>query len=180
VTTPKPGGTKFGLDALVNERIRAIAPTISTQPLGLVHHRPEDWAQPARCFENAARKVRQNGGRTMFGWTFHHRFALDIPGPGYLFLTHHAVWHEPDGKLIDVTPYLKAKHRPLPPGDSILFLVDARALPVTRKNLVAPLPLRFFALDDDEPLAAYIEQLNGDEQRKCEEIYAGRLPLEEG
>jgi hypothetical protein len=40
---------------------------------------------------------------------------------GNLFLTHHAVWHAPNGQMIDVTPYPDPKHHPLAPGGSILF-----------------------------------------------------------
>jgi hypothetical protein len=39
--------------------------------------------------------------------------------------------------------------------------------------LIAPLPLRFFALGEDEVLTAYVAKLNADEQEKCREIYAG-------
>ena len=35
--------------------------------------------------------------------TFHHRFVERMPGPGYLFITHHAVWNAPDGSLVNVT-----------------------------------------------------------------------------
>src|SRR6266545_3012461 len=111
------------LTKLVMARVKAIAPTVSGQPLGLAYHRPESWADAARCFENAARKVSQDGGRTQFGWTFHLRFVEDIPGAAYLFLTHHAVWNALDGRLVNVTPYPDPKHYPLPsPGADFLFL----------------------------------------------------------
>jgi hypothetical protein len=110
------------LSILIKAHIDAIAPTISSQPLGLAYHRAEIWADASRCFENVSRKVSRDGGRTQFGWTFHHRFVKEIPGPGYLFLTHHAVWNAPDGRLIDVSPYPDPKHQPLAPGGSTLFL----------------------------------------------------------
>jgi hypothetical protein len=177
--TPGPPATGQDMDKLIKARIEEIAESISRQPLGLVHHQPEPWSQFARCFENVAQKVHEAGGQTMFGWTFHHRFVQDIPGSGYLFLTHHAVWHAPDGRLIDVTPYPEPKHHPLAPGGSILFLVDMNALPIKRANLIAPLPLRFFALDDDQCLASYVERLNEEEQRKCGELYAGQSQREQ-
>ncbi|SRR5216684_2039796 len=162
------------LTKLVKARIDAIAPTISRQPLGLVSHLPESWAEAAKCFENVSRKVSQDGGRTQFGWTFHLRFVEDIPGPGYLFLTHHAVWNAPDGRLVNVTPYPDPRHYPLPrPGADILFLVDDKAMPVRTEKLVAPSPLQFFALNDDERLAAYVKRLNDEEQEKCRKLYAG-------
>lgn len=156
------------LTKLVMARIRAIAPTVSRQPLGLAYHQPERGADAARCFENVSRKVAQDGGRTQFGWTFHLRFVEGFPELAYLFLTHHAVWNAPDGRLVNVTPYPDPKHYPLPgPGADILFLVDDRALPFRNEKLVAPLPLRFFPLNDDERLAAYVKKLNEEEQEKC-------------
>lgn len=167
--------TPADISKLVKARIDIIAPTISAQPLGLAYHRPEDWADAARCLENVARKVSQHGGRTQFGWTFHLRFLQDAPDLGYLFITHHAVWHAPDGRLVNMTPYPEPKHHPLPrPGSDILFLVDDKALPVQTDQLIAPLPLRFFALTDDERLAAHVKRLNDEEQEKCGRIYAGR------
>ena len=105
------------------------------------------------------------------GWTFHHRYVASIPGAGYLYVTHHAVWHSPPGHLVDVTPYPDALHRPLSPSEETLFLMDDRALPVTRTGLVAPLPLRYFVLDDDPALAAYVEHLNDEELEECRKIY---------
>jgi hypothetical protein len=95
--------TPSELTKLVKARMDTIAPTISDQPRGLAYHRPESWADASRCFENVSRKVAQDGGRILFGWTFHLRFAEDIPDAAYLFLAHHAVWHGPDGRLINVT-----------------------------------------------------------------------------
>lgn len=166
-----PPQAKTDLSKHIIARIEAVAPTISHQELGLVYHRPEQWAEPSQCFENAARKVRQDSGRTQFGWTFHHRLVEAFCGPGYLFATHHAVWHAPDGRLVNVTPYPDAKHYPLPrPGGDILFLVDDKAQPIVTDKLVAPLPLRFFPLSDEDGLVAYVKQLNDDEQEKCRRI----------
>jgi hypothetical protein len=62
--------------ALIAKRINKIAEEICSRSLlGLVHNRPELWAQPAGCFANVIRKVAQDGGRSRFGWTFHHRFV---------------------------------------------------------------------------------------------------------
>jgi hypothetical protein len=173
---PQPSAQQ-DMDKLINARIKKIAESSNHQPLGLAYHRPESWSQFRQCFENVERKVREAGGRTIFGWTFHHRLVEAIPGPGYLFLTHHAVWHAPDGHLIDVTPYPEPKHHPIAPGGGILFLVDANALPVQRANLIAPLPLRFFTLNNDERFDAHVAWLDEEEQKKCAEIYAGRSTL---
>jgi hypothetical protein len=164
--------------ASVKAQIGLIARSMSSEPLGLAYHLPEEWAEPSRCFENVMRKVRQDGGRMRFGWTFHHCFVQSMPDQGYLFLTHHAVWNAPDGRLVNVTPYPDQKHYPLPkPGADILFLVDGTALPVTNKNLVAPLPMRFFPVGDDERLVAYVERLNQEEREECQKIYGGITDL---
>ncbi len=96
------------------------------------------------------------------------RWVDSLPGEGYLYITHHAVWNAPNWQLVNVTPYPDPKHYPLPgTGADILFLVDDKAQPVSRKNLVAPLPMQFFSLSDNERLAAYLEQLNDEEQERC-------------
>jgi hypothetical protein len=173
MNTSQASAEPANIEQLIKAKIGAIAPTISRQQLGLVHHRPEASAEAARCFENVSRKVAKDGGRIQFGWTFHHRYVERIPGPGYLFVTHHAVWHAPNGQMIDVTPYPDRKHHPLAPGRSILFLLDDKALPVRAEKLIAPLPLRFFVLAEDSELAAHVARLNDEEQEKCRNIYAG-------
>ena len=157
-----------------HDGIKIFSATISHQPLGLAIHRPEHWARPTRCFENVLGKVGRDGGATRFGWTFHYRIA---PGTGgYLFVIHHAVWHAPDGRLVDVTPFHDdPKHHPITEGNGVLFLVDDAARPVETENLIAPLPMRYFPLSDDERLVSYVGKLNHEEQLKCQEIYEGRI-----
>lgn len=164
------------LERLIQARIEAVARLIGGQHLGLAVHAPEPFAETARCFENVAHKVFRDGGRTMFGWTFHHRRIEDIPGPGYLFLTHHAVWHAPDGRLVDVTPYPEPQHKPLRASDGIIFLADREAKPIRKGNIIAPRPLRFFGLNQDERLAAHVAMLEAQERATCEAIYAGQMP----
>jgi hypothetical protein len=156
------------------EEIKLIARSIGDGPIGLAYHQPEEQAEAHRCFENAARKAAEHGGQVMFGWTFHSRKPEDIPGPGYTFVSHHAAWHAPDGRLADVTPHPDPKHRPLGPEGSILFLVDAKALPVRTGNQVAPLPMRFFAREVDPRLVAYVDELNRNENDACRKIHAVR------
>jgi hypothetical protein len=173
MNTPHDLTEAADIQQLIKAKVSTIAPTVSRQQLGLVHHRPEAWAEATHCFENVGRKIAQDGGRAQFGWTFHHRYVERIPGPGYLFLTHHAVWHSPNGQMIDVTPYPDPKHHPLAPGGNILFLLDDKAVPVRTEKLIAPLPLRFFALGEASELAAHVTRLNDEEQEKCRGIYAG-------
>jgi hypothetical protein len=153
--------------------IDAFASMISRQPLGLAYHLPEPWAKAGRCFENVKEKVERESGAVRFGWTFHYRVA---PGTGeYLFVTHHAVWHAPDLKIIDVTPFHdNPKHRPITQNGSVLFLVDNAAQPVVTNHLIAPRPLRFFPLGDNKRLLDYVDQLKRAEDEKCREIYERR------
>jgi hypothetical protein len=152
--------------------IEKIARSISDGPVSLAKHAPEVGADAHRCFENAARKAERDGGQVMFGWTFHSRVVDDIPGPGYLFASHHAVWHAPDGRLVDVTPHPDPKHKPLGSDGSIIFLVDRKAHPVRTGNQIAPLPMRFFARNADPQLTAYVDELNLKENDACRAIYA--------
>jgi hypothetical protein len=157
-----------------HEGIRVFADSISRQPLGLAIHSPEKWALPMRCFENVFEKVRRDGGAVRVGWTFHYRIA---PGVGeYLFATHHAVWHAPNGSLIDVTPFHEdEKHHPLTPQDgNILFLVDDAAQRVETETLIAPLPLQYFPLSDDQRLLDLIQDYRRKEELECREIYESR------
>jgi hypothetical protein len=145
------------------------AQTISSQALGLAFYRPEGTALPTHCFENVLRKVDRDGGRIQFGWTFGTRLSSNGE---YLIATHHAVWHAPIGQLIDVTPmHEEERHRPITHQGDILFLVDDLARPVQTKSFMAPLPSRFFALDDTAKLNAYVAHLQQDEDRACQVIY---------
>lgn len=146
------------------DEIEAIAATISSDPLGLVHHQPEAWARPRCCFDNVWKKVKLSGGRTRYGWTFHARIK---EGTGeYIFITHHAVWNSRDGRLIDVTPFHEdPTHHPLLIGGSVLFLVDNKAEPVVKGAVIAPLPLRYFPRGDDEGIAKYVQEMNDKEHQ---------------
>ena len=158
---------------ITNTAIDAVARQVSKQPIGLALHRPESWAQATNCFRNVERKIAESGGRAQFGWTFHHRLAEKIEGlPLYLYVTHHAVWVSPDGKLVDVTPYPNPRHKPIGQDDDPIFLMDDSARPVPVGGQSAPLPLRFFAIDDSEELRAYITQLNQREQEACRQLYS--------
>lgn len=111
------GSSDTDLTKWVRQEIAAIAARLGAGKPGLVYHRPETWAEAPRCFENVAAKVQQDGGKLIPGWTFHLRHVAEMPGQSYLFITHHAVWHAPDGSLVNVTPYPDPKHYPLPaPG----------------------------------------------------------------
>lgn len=156
-----------------------IGKQVSLQPITLVPHRPEPGAQPTDCFRNVERKIAKDGGGAQCGYTFHHRFATRIEGlPLYIYLTHHAVWVSPMGELLDITPYPDQRHAPFDRDGKIKFLPDDAATPVMVQGQPAPQPSRFFAVDDNEELKAYVAELNRKEQEACEQIYAqaGRSP----
>jgi hypothetical protein len=105
---------------------------------------------------------------------FHYRVVEDIPGPGYLIAVHHAVWHSPPGQLVDVTPlHDDPKHQPISPGGDVLFLVDRNAQPIAAGVTVGPRPSRFYALDADERLVAYVRGLQDAEDEAYRDLYAG-------
>lgn len=56
---------------------------------------------------------------------------------------------------MDVTPYPDPRHAPLGHGKKIKFLPDDTAAPVVVRGQPIPLPLRFFAVDDNPALKAY-------------------------
>ena len=150
---------------IAEKEIDAIAVKISRGPLGLVCHQPEAWARPKCCFSNVWRKVELSGGRTRYGWTFHSR--INAGAGEYIFVTHHAVWNPPDGRLIDVTPFHEdPQHHPLLIDGNVLFLVDDKAKPVVKGAVTAPLPLRYFPRGDDEKIAKYVEEMNDKEQQE--------------
>lgn len=159
--------------SLSDATLAAIGKEVSQQPIALVIHRPEQWAKPTDCFRNVARKIAEDGGGAQCGYTIHHRFAQKIEGlPLYVYLTHHAVWVSPEGELVDVTPYPDPGHAPLDHGKKIKFLPDDTADPVVVQGQPIPLPLRFFAVDDNRELKAYVAELNRKEQEACRALYS--------
>jgi hypothetical protein len=157
------------------EVFQRFASTISRQPLGLVHHIPEPWAQPVQCIHNVMEKVSQVGGRSIYGWAFLTRVSSFGP---YLIAMHHAVWQPRySTAAVDITPFHKEPiNQPYCPKDgSIAFLLDDTAEPKTIGNLIAPLPSRFFPATDDPKLAAYTKRLAAEEEARCQKIYDGGL-----
>jgi hypothetical protein len=145
----------------VIERIQTIAPKISGEPLAGAHYAPEASASPTQCFSNAQRKAQQAGGRVLYGWMFQYREVAALPGRGYLLVVHHGVWHAPDKKLIDVTPFHSdPKHHPIVVnGDAVLFLIDSSATPLRNEHVGLALPSWFFPLTDDEAVATHVARL---------------------
>ena len=151
----------MNLHELIEAKIKAIALQISRQHLALACHKPKEWAGPLRCFENVTRQVHERGGRSQSGWIFHHRLAETLPGCGYVVLVHHAVWHAPDGRMIDITLYANRFQHPIVNAGNVLFLLDDGAQLVRTGAQLAPLPMQFYALDEaDAAMVEHVAELN--------------------
>jgi hypothetical protein len=155
--------------------IRAIAPTVSRDPLSGAVHAPEASATQTQCFANVQRKVQQDGGSALCGWMFNYREVAAIPGPGYLIAVNHAVWLAPDKRLVDVTPFHSdPKHHPIVVnGNAVLFLIDESAAPLMGGHDGLALPSWFFPLTGDKAMAAHVAKLTADELNGWEKLVAG-------
>ena len=60
--------------------------------------RPDPSAKPATCFRSVAGKIEREGGSGQMGWMFEGY-------KGFLDVIHHCVWCDPNGQLIDITPF---------------------------------------------------------------------------
>jgi hypothetical protein len=154
-----------------SEDINAFAQELGGDRLGLVEHQPEPDMLPTHCFTNVQRKVQRDGGRERHGWIFQIKRVVALPGREYLVAIHHAVWHNPDGRLIDVTPFHDdPMHHPVTEGGSVVFLLSTAATPLLVRTAMVPLPSKFFAIGDDVELSAHVRELRRAEYRKMQEI----------
>lgn len=159
--------------------LKTFARSISHQPLGPILHLPEPFAAENTCYENVIRKIEASSGNIQYGWTFLHRLTANFESVGYFVATHHAVWRSPVGQLVDITPFhSEPKHRPYAPNDRLYFLVDDKAQLVRIGNVEAPLPLKFFPLNNGKKLLAYVEQLRNNEEEVCQKLYAEYAALQ--
>lgn len=140
---------------------------------------PDASASPTQCFSNAQRKAQQAGGGVLYGWMFNYREVEALPGPGYLIGVNHAVWHAPDNKLIDVTPFHSdPKHHPIVVnGSAVLFLIDSTATPLRNEHVGLALPSWFFPLTDDEAMEAHVAELAFKELEDWEKLVAETAAL---
>lgn len=138
--------------------ISKFAKTISSEQLGLIFHKPTTESKPTHCFENVMRFVEKNGGEIIYGWYFLNRMN---PYYGeYLIATHHAVWYNPKGSLDDITPFHSdSKHHPIIQNGEIVFLMDCKAKPIQYGSIIIPLPLKFYAPNDDPKINSYVISL---------------------
>jgi hypothetical protein len=159
-------------DRLYNSIVE-FSKTISNQELGLVYHRPDPSAIATNCFANVLSCIELHGGRIKFGWYFNSRISQFGE---YIFATHHAVWLDGEnGFLIDFTPFHQdKKHHPLTIEGNILFLLDDNAQPLKLRNLLIPLPLKFFAIAEEPSLKEYIYNLQEREYKFYRDVFNRR------
>lgn len=152
------------------QKLEIIASDMGGKHMISARQKPEPGAQPQQCFNNVDLVMDRRGGTKVFGWTPHWRLVRSEPGPGYLFLTHHAVWRSPVGMHVDVTPYPDPKHAPLSlKAGYTPLIVDMIAQPVSNLSL----PLRFIALDINNPeIVAYVADLNAREAESYAQVLA--------
>ena len=163
----------FTFHELIN-KVQEFAAEIGSASLCQAFHQPEKKARPSCCFQNVWDKVDRDDGNILYGWTFNHRINAEYGE--YLMATHHAVWCRSDNKLIDVTPFTDdPKHHPIDSGNYILFLVDELAHPVENEIVLAPLPIKFFALSESRELKDYLAKISLKEQKACQDIYDGNV-----
>ena len=126
----------LGPPETIDDATRAFCASISPHAPFYVPVQPAPHARPAYCFDNSVAQAAAQGGEAAYGWAIWR-------WPGRWFeAEHHAVWRQPSGELLDVTPQAGDPPR-------ILFLPDPDAVydPSTfRPNVMAP--------DAGNPMAA--------------------------
>ena len=116
-------------------------------PSIIVRCRPRSNCTHKRCFINVENQVAKEGGKMITGWMFNEFQDLMIASEA------HAVWEQPNGKKIDITP-----HRFQP--ERIVFVPDPRV--AIKRGYTAP--FQFILSSNPEDIAiinfgAAIEQM---------------------
>jgi uncharacterized protein YchJ len=103
---------------LITSEVRKLCRELdATQEPIYVQVHPEEWCELGKCFQNVGRKIETCGGDVRHGWN------IKICANLLLDAQYHAVYTDPQGRLIDITPSQDGEKR-------ILFLRDTtRALP---------------------------------------------------
>ena len=147
-----------------NNAINDFSKILSKDSLILIEHKVDNLSKQTDCISNVLSFKEKNGGEIVYGWTFHHRFSQEFGD--YLFATHHAIWKNSRGVLIDITPFHeKVKHHPINISEKILFLQDFKAQPYQVENYLIPLPLKYFAIKKTKELKRYIDYLKKKEMK---------------
>lgn len=150
--------------------ILEISTLISNDELVLILHLPGPGTIPTNCFSNVLSVQNLYGGEIKYGWLFFHRYSEKYGE--YLFINHHAVWFNPSGYLVDVTPFHnEEKHQPETNCGKVVFLLDGNAQPIPKGVLTIPLPNRYFAIRPSQKLNSYIMSLQKKEFQFYKEEY---------
>jgi hypothetical protein len=64
-----------------------------------------EFDEPGACYSNVSKCVAKNGGKAVFGWLKTDTVFDALP----LIQTwiHHCAWESPEGKVFEITPYVK-------------------------------------------------------------------------
>jgi hypothetical protein len=105
----------------LSERVKALCATVSPHvPVLLPFREVGEGYQPRNCHTNVKHRVGKRDGQALGGW-------IVWENPGWAELEAHAVWVNPKGDLVDVTPR--------PDGEElILFVPDPRVQAVVQAD----------------------------------------------
>ena len=122
----------------------------------IVDVRPEEYSVPQNCFINVEKKVKIDGGSPHYGWAI-------LQSPIICEAERHAVWKNPDGVLIDVTPREPAFERIMfVSQDDLIYrgqLIDNVRINITDNPIVDDY---IFLCETVETLYTYGTRLNDD------------------
>ncbi len=139
--------------------IENFAKLISSQQLIFVKHSPVPDAEYKYCLTNVAHHTQQFGGKPKCGWRFRQHELKDMSQQYYLSAEHHCIWQN-NNILLDITllPSDKALY-PLMNQDQQVFLPDNNADPIWTSVMLAPLPVQYYAIGDNQHLKEYVNAL---------------------
>jgi len=124
--------------------------------------------RPGHCHSNVRHYTRENGGEVVGGW-------LVWENPGYAELEGHAIWRNPAGTLVDVTPRQDGEELILfllDPNVKIVILADRQIIPSNRSSIPG-CPY----LCASRPIAHATVEAIYDEVTRNEMLRLGVLPL---
>lgn len=151
------------------KHIESFAKLLSSQQLVFVKHSPAQYAQYKYCLENVAHHTQQFGGKPICGWRFRNHEPQGMPQQYYLTAEHHCIWLNND-ILLDITPLPQDKvlYLLMNQGNHI-FLPDNNADPIWNSAMLAPLPVQYYALDNNQSLKEYVNVLQEKEWNTYQE-----------
>ncbi len=103
---------------------------------------PEKHSKPLLCYLNVEKKVKHDGGTSVFGWSIAE--YRDI----FLEAQHHAIWRSQSGNLMDITPAEFG-------NNMSLFLEDPH-----RSYIGLPIPSERYSLADPVKVNEFISLLD--------------------